>query len=191
MKRVTSRSVSWRIELLYNRNKINFLQPWRPTKEAELIRARDDAFAQVKLHALITCGLQRKKHKKQLMTSETYVCRMNILDKHSESNEKFENGENDANLQGVEESSSLEEKLRAQHQEEWNHRPADWQVSPFCVLIQQFEEFNMDLFRKTLKPVEQVLKFQLDVNVKKEDIHENVLDGGSTHIPKVQHSTTP
>ncbi|KAM6499536.1 hypothetical protein JOM56_005044 [Amanita muscaria] len=34
--------------LLYNRNKINFLQPWRPTKEAELIRARDDAFAQVK-----------------------------------------------------------------------------------------------------------------------------------------------
>ncbi|KAM6495099.1 hypothetical protein JOM56_009722 [Amanita muscaria] len=49
----------------------------------------------------------------------------------------------------------------------------------------------MDLFRKTLKPVEQVLKFQLDVNVKKEDIHEIVLDGGSTHIPKVRHSTTP
>ncbi|KAM6503303.1 hypothetical protein JOM56_000246 [Amanita muscaria] len=42
----------------------------------------------------------------------------------------------------------------------------------------------MDLFCKTLKPVEQVLKFQLDVNVKKEDIHEIVLDGGSTHIPK-------
>ncbi|KAM6499537.1 hypothetical protein JOM56_005045 [Amanita muscaria] len=49
----------------------------------------------------------------------------------------------------------------------------------------------MDLFHKTLKPVEQVLKFQLDVNVKKEDIHEIVLDGSSTHIPKVRYSTTP
>jgi heat shock protein 5 len=67
----------------------------------------------------------------------------------------------------------------------------------------KFEELNMDLFRKTLKPVEQVLK---DANVKKEDVHEVtffsiscyfsrltpnictqvVLVGGSTRIPKVQ-----
>ncbi|TFK69787.1 heat shock protein 70 [Pluteus cervinus] len=47
----------------------------------------------------------------------------------------------------------------------------------------KFEELNMDLFRKTMKPVEQVLK---DANVKKEDIHEVVLVGGSTRIPKVQ-----
>jgi len=47
----------------------------------------------------------------------------------------------------------------------------------------KFEEINMDLFRKTLKPVEQVLK---DANVKKEDIHDIVLVGGSTRIPKVQ-----
>jgi heat shock protein 5 len=33
----------------------------------------------------------------------------------------------------------------------------------------KFEELNMDLFRKTLKPVEQVLK---DANVKKEDIND-------------------
>ena len=33
----------------------------------------------------------------------------------------------------------------------------------------KFEELNMDLFRKTMKPVEQVLK---DANVKKEDINE-------------------
>ena len=33
----------------------------------------------------------------------------------------------------------------------------------------KFEELNMDLFRKTLKPVEQVLK---DANVKKENIDE-------------------
>ncbi|PFH49300.1 hypothetical protein AMATHDRAFT_63428 [Amanita thiersii Skay4041] len=47
----------------------------------------------------------------------------------------------------------------------------------------KFEELNMDLFRKTMKPVEQVLK---DTNVKKEDIDEVVLVGGSTRIPKVQ-----
>ncbi|KAJ7620567.1 heat shock protein 70 family [Mycena polygramma] len=47
----------------------------------------------------------------------------------------------------------------------------------------KFEELNMDLFRKTMKPVEQVLK---DANVKKEDIDEVVLVGGSTRIPKVQ-----
>ncbi|KAI9512142.1 heat shock protein 70 [Russula earlei] len=47
----------------------------------------------------------------------------------------------------------------------------------------KFEELNLDLFRKTMKPVEQVLK---DAGVKKEDIDEVVLVGGSTRIPKVQ-----
>ncbi|KAG7447251.1 heat shock protein 70 [Guyanagaster necrorhizus] len=47
----------------------------------------------------------------------------------------------------------------------------------------KFEELNMDLFRKTMKPVEQVLK---DAGVKKEDVDEVVLVGGSTRIPKVQ-----
>ncbi|KIM81916.1 hypothetical protein PILCRDRAFT_820786 [Piloderma croceum F 1598] len=47
----------------------------------------------------------------------------------------------------------------------------------------KFEELNMDLFRKTMKPVEQVLK---DANVKKEEVDEVVLVGGSTRIPKVQ-----
>jgi heat shock protein 5 len=41
----------------------------------------------------------------------------------------------------------------------------------------------MDLFRKTLKPVEQVLK---DSGKKKEEIDDVVLVGGSTRIPKVQ-----
>lgn len=41
----------------------------------------------------------------------------------------------------------------------------------------------MDLFRSTLKPVENVLA---DADMKKEDIHEIVLVGGSTRIPKVQ-----
>jgi len=47
----------------------------------------------------------------------------------------------------------------------------------------EFEEINMDLFRKTLESVEQVLK---DANVKKEDINDIILAGGSTRIPKVQ-----
>ncbi|KLO16668.1 heat shock protein 70 [Schizopora paradoxa] len=47
----------------------------------------------------------------------------------------------------------------------------------------KFEELNMDLFRKTMKPVEQVLK---DANVKKDEVDEVVLVGGSTRIPKVQ-----
>lgn len=47
----------------------------------------------------------------------------------------------------------------------------------------KFEELNMDLFRRTLKPVEQVLK---DAGVKKDEIDDVVLVGGSTRIPKVQ-----
>ncbi|PGH09182.1 chaperone DnaK [Blastomyces parvus] len=47
----------------------------------------------------------------------------------------------------------------------------------------KFEELNMDLFKKTLRPVEQVLK---DAKVKKSEIHDIVLVGGSTRIPKVQ-----
>jgi endoplasmic reticulum chaperone BiP len=47
----------------------------------------------------------------------------------------------------------------------------------------KFEELNLDLFKKTMKPVEQVLK---DANVKKNEIDDIVLVGGSTRIPKVQ-----
>ncbi|VDN06900.1 unnamed protein product [Thelazia callipaeda] len=47
----------------------------------------------------------------------------------------------------------------------------------------KFEDLNMDLFLSTLKPVQKVLE---DSDLKKEDIHEIVLVGGSTRIPKVQ-----
>lgn len=47
----------------------------------------------------------------------------------------------------------------------------------------KFEELNIDLFKKTLKPVEQVLK---DAKVKKSEVDHIVLAGGSTRIPKVQ-----
>ena len=63
----------------------------------------------------------------------------------------------------------------------------------------KFEELNMDLFRKTMKPVEQVLR---DAKIKKENVNDVcavpsltlfsltelqiVLVGGSTRIPKIQ-----
>ncbi|CAL5011862.1 unnamed protein product [Urochloa decumbens] len=47
----------------------------------------------------------------------------------------------------------------------------------------RFEELNNDLFRKTMVPVK---KAMADAGLKKEDIDEIVLVGGSTRIPKVQ-----
>lgn len=47
----------------------------------------------------------------------------------------------------------------------------------------RFEELCADLFKKTLKPVSQVLE---DAGLKKTEIDEVVLVGGSTRIPKIQ-----
>ncbi|XP_062084812.1 heat shock 70 kDa protein BIP1-like [Humulus lupulus] len=47
----------------------------------------------------------------------------------------------------------------------------------------RFEELNMDLFKKTMGPVKKALN---DAGLKKTDIHEIVLVGGSTRIPMVQ-----
>merc|ERR1712086_1183566 len=47
----------------------------------------------------------------------------------------------------------------------------------------RFEELNMDLFKKTLVPVGKVLE---DGDLKKNEVDELVLVGGSTRIPKVQ-----
>ncbi|KAG8363847.1 hypothetical protein BUALT_Bualt19G0065000 [Buddleja alternifolia] len=47
----------------------------------------------------------------------------------------------------------------------------------------RFEDMNMDLFKKAMEPVKKALK---DANLKKSDIDEIVLVGGSTRIPKVQ-----
>jgi len=47
----------------------------------------------------------------------------------------------------------------------------------------RFEELCADLFKKTLQPVQQVLD---DAGMKKSDIDEVVLVGGSTRIPKIQ-----
>ncbi|KAL3678049.1 hypothetical protein R1sor_021005 [Riccia sorocarpa] len=47
----------------------------------------------------------------------------------------------------------------------------------------RFEELNMDMFRKCMEPVEKCLK---DAKLDKSSIHDVVLVGGSTRIPKVQ-----
>ena len=47
----------------------------------------------------------------------------------------------------------------------------------------RFEELNLDLFKKTLGPLTRVLE---DAGLKKSDVDEIVLVGGSTRIPKVQ-----
>lgn len=48
----------------------------------------------------------------------------------------------------------------------------------------KFEDMCSDLFRKTFEPVEKVLR---DAKVSKSDVHEIVLVGGSTRIPKIQN----
>ncbi|XP_059495712.1 heat shock cognate 71 kDa protein-like [Stegostoma tigrinum] len=47
----------------------------------------------------------------------------------------------------------------------------------------RFEELNADLFRGTLEPVEKALR---DAKLDKSQIHDIVLVGGSTRIPKIQ-----
>jgi endoplasmic reticulum chaperone BiP len=47
----------------------------------------------------------------------------------------------------------------------------------------RFEELNNDLFKKTLKPIEMVLK---DAKLDKSDVEHIVLVGGSTRIPRIQ-----
>ena len=47
----------------------------------------------------------------------------------------------------------------------------------------RFEELCMDLFRSTLAPVERALA---DAKMDKGSIHDVVLVGGSTRIPKIQ-----
>merc|ERR1711904_691805 len=48
----------------------------------------------------------------------------------------------------------------------------------------RFEELNIDLFKKTLGPVGKVMS---DAGMKKNEVDELVLVGGSTRIPKVQN----
>jgi L1 cell adhesion molecule like protein len=57
-------------------------------------------------------------------------------------------------------------------------------INPFVLLsFLRFEELCMDLFRKCMDPVEKCLR---DAKMDKGLVHDVVLVGGSTRIPKVQ-----
>ncbi|CAG8571917.1 257_t:CDS:2 [Paraglomus brasilianum] len=60
------------------------------------------------------------------------------------------------------------------------HGGVDFQAS---ITRAKFEELNVSLFNSTIEPVKKVLK---DAKMEKKDIHEIVLVGGSTRIPKIQ-----
>merc|ERR1712164_200731 len=47
----------------------------------------------------------------------------------------------------------------------------------------RFEDMNMDFFRKTMEPVERAMR---DAGMSKSEVHDIVLVGGSTRIPKIQ-----
>ena len=48
----------------------------------------------------------------------------------------------------------------------------------------KFEELNMDLFKRTIAPVKQVMQ---DAGMEKSAVNQIVLVGGSTRIPKVHN----
>eukprot|EP00211_Chloroparvula_japonica_P004769 CAMPEP_0119126194 /NCGR_PEP_ID=MMETSP1310-20130426/5208_1 /TAXON_ID=464262 /ORGANISM="Genus nov. species nov., Strain RCC2339" /LENGTH=669 /DNA_ID=CAMNT_0007116339 /DNA_START=70 /DNA_END=2079 /DNA_ORIENTATION=+ len=82
------------------------------------------------------------------------------------------------------ESEKAKRQLSQQHQ-------ARVEIESFCngkdfsetLTRAKFEELNMGLFKKTMKPVQQTLD---DAKLSKHEIHEVILVGGSTRIPKVQ-----
>ncbi|KAI4346725.1 hypothetical protein L6164_007597 [Bauhinia variegata] len=60
-----------------------------------------------------------------------------------------------------------------------------YEVDDFFATITRakFEKLNVELFRKCMGPVERCLK---DAKMNKSSVHDVVLIGGSTRIPKVQ-----
>jgi len=75
---------------------------------------------------------------------------------------------------------TLSTQTSAQIEIESIHQGIDFSLS---ISRAKFEELCIDLFSKTLEPVKQVVK---DSGFDKKDIHQIVLVGGSTRIPKVQ-----
>lgn len=75
---------------------------------------------------------------------------------------------------------TLSTQKSAQIEIESLHQGIDFSI-PFTRA--KFEEINMDLFKRTLVPVKQVLE---DAKMEKKLVNEIVLVGGSTRIPKVQ-----
>lgn len=75
---------------------------------------------------------------------------------------------------------TLSTQTSAQIEVESIHQGIDFSLT---ISRAKFEELNNDLFKKTMQPVQQVLK---DANIAKSQVNEVILVGGSTRIPKVQ-----
>jgi heat shock protein 5 len=105
-------------------------------------------------------GVISKKHKKDLTKNQRALAR---LRKACESAKRQLSSQPEARVEvdGLDEGFDFSEKLTRA----------------------KFEELNADLFKGTLNPVKAVMD---DAKIKKQDIDEIVLVGGSTRIPKVQ-----
>jgi len=105
-------------------------------------------------------GVIQKKHKKDLSKNQRALAR---LRKACESAKRQLSSQPEARVEvdGLDEGFDFSEKLTRA----------------------KFEELNADLFKGTLNPVKAVMD---DAKLKKQDIDEIVLVGGSTRIPKVQ-----
>ena len=102
----------------------------------------------------------KKKHKKDILTSKKALSRLKSAcekAKRTLSSATIANIEIDSLFDGIDFNTSI---TRA-----------------------KFENLCDDLFRKTMAPVEQVLK---DAKLSKSQIHDVVLVGGSTRIPRIQ-----
>ena len=102
----------------------------------------------------------KRKHKKDMGQNKISVARLRIACEHAKRTLSF-------NTEASIEIDSLYEGI------------------DFYTKITQatFEELNDDLFKSILKPVERALQ---DSNFDKEQIHDVVLTGGSTRIPKIK-----
>ena len=102
----------------------------------------------------------KKQHKKDLFLNKKSLCRLRTAcerAKHALSSQTQANIEIDALFEGIDFYTTI---TRA-----------------------RFEELNSDLFQGTMEPVEKALR---DAKFDKGQIHDVVLVGGSTRIPKVQ-----
>ena len=103
----------------------------------------------------------KKQHKKDLSQNKKSLCRLRTAcerAKRTLSSQTQANIEIDALFEGIDFYTTI---TRA-----------------------QFEELNGDLFRSTMEPIEKAL---YDAKFNKRDIHDVVLVGGSTRIPKIQN----
>ena len=102
----------------------------------------------------------KRKNKKDLSMNKRALCRLRMAcerSKHTLSLSHQANIELDSLFDGIDFYTSITRK--------------------------RFEEINQDLFRLTLDPVGKALR---DASLRKEDIHDIVLVGGSTRIPEIQ-----